>query len=284
MLVRDKVKNREKFTQTENQISDYILNHTREVIDMPLETLAGNLYVSKSTIIRFCKKLGFRGHKELCVQLAREMNSFLVTGDSKENGGVPFGKEDSHENVAQNILALKFQALTDTFNDLDMKQIEEAAELIFTHKKVRIYAAMEEYPIALDFQMKLTAIGLDAKISQVFGGDVLQATAQEADSIALLLSYTGKDRQLLQIAELLRKKLIPIILVTGPVQNCLAKNANVILHTSYAEETPKIGTFGSAVGIAFLMDVLYCYIFQHDFDRMYNHRMEVDNILNGDRS
>ncbi len=279
MLVRDKVKNREKFTQTENQISDYILNHTREVIDMPLDDLAANLYVSKSTIIRFCKKLGFRGHKELCVQLAREMNSFLVTDEPTTHGGVPFGKDDSDENIAQNILALKFQALTDTFNDLDIKQLKEAAELVFTHKKVRIYAVEEEYPIALDFQMKLTSIGYDAKIANVFGGDVLQANFQEADSVALIISYTGNNRHLLQISELLHRKLITVMLVTGPNENGLSKNANVILHTAYAEETPKIGTFGSSAGMMLLLDVLFCYIFNHDFDRMYNHVLEVDSIL-----
>ena len=106
MLVKDRVKKREDFTPTEVTIADFILEHTKEVIDLPLEQLASTLYVSKSSIIRFCKKLGFKGHKELCVQLAKEMNTFLVTNETI-TGSAPFGRNETKENEVYNVIKLR---------------------------------------------------------------------------------------------------------------------------------------------------------------------------------
>ena len=57
MRIETKLRDRESFTPTENQIISYINEHTGLAINMSLEELSDQLYVSKSTIIRFCKKL-----------------------------------------------------------------------------------------------------------------------------------------------------------------------------------------------------------------------------------
>ena len=59
MKIADKIKNREEFTPTENTIAKYLQENSRDVVGMSLDELANTLYVSKSSIIRFCKKLGF---------------------------------------------------------------------------------------------------------------------------------------------------------------------------------------------------------------------------------
>ena len=57
MLLIEKMKHKEDFTALERQISDYILEHRDEMFEMSLAQLAGKLYVSKATVIRYFKKL-----------------------------------------------------------------------------------------------------------------------------------------------------------------------------------------------------------------------------------
>ena len=67
------------FRQSERKAAEYILAHTMEVINLPITELAEQIGVSEATIVRMCKKVGFRGFQELKITLAMENVSPLKT-------------------------------------------------------------------------------------------------------------------------------------------------------------------------------------------------------------
>lgn len=278
MLVKDRVKKREDFTPTEVTIADFILEHTKEVIDLPLEQLASTLYVSKSSIIRFCKKLGFKGHKELCVQLAKEMNTFLVTNETI-TGSAPFGRNETRESLAQKILTLNYQALTDTYNDMDLSSCAEAVTFLTTHKKVYIYGAFSDFLVMMDFAYKLKRLGLDVTYSTTQGEQLRNAVIQPVDSVAVVFCYEGKSDELHKISRILQSKMIPMILMSGPYKGYLYKNADVIIHTAFTEERPKIAAMGSRTGMLLMVDILYSMLFLKNYDVNLQQIIEVEDIL-----
>ena len=273
MLIKDRVKNREEFTPTESTIADFILNHTKDVIDLPLEKLASTLYVSKSSIIRFCKKLGFKGHKELCVQLAKEMNTFLVTNETI-TGSAPFGRNDTKESIAQKILTLNYQALTDTYNDMDLNTYEDAVNLLVTHKKIYLYAGFMDHLVMMDLAFKLQRLGLDVHYSIAQGEQLQNAIVESPDSVAVLFCYETNNEELGKISKILQKKMVPMIAITGPGKGNLYKNADVVLHTAFTEERPKIATMGSRTGLSLTVDTIYSLLFVRNYD--YNLQQIID--------
>ena len=74
MLLIEKMKHKEDFTALERQISEYILEHRNEIFELSLAEFSKRLYVSKATMIRYFKKLGFASYRELCVELAKELS------------------------------------------------------------------------------------------------------------------------------------------------------------------------------------------------------------------
>ena len=50
---------REIMTPTEKEISDYILDNASLICNLTIREFAENTYSSPSSIVRFCKKLGF---------------------------------------------------------------------------------------------------------------------------------------------------------------------------------------------------------------------------------
>lgn len=279
MLIKDKIKNRDWFTPTENQIAEYMTKHTKEVIDLPLEDLARNLYVSKSTIIRFCKKLGFRGHKELCVQLAREINSFLIDESFDGNGLAPFCRDDGPQEIAQRVFSLNYQALSSTFSDLNLEALQNAAELISAHHRLRFYAIGEDYQVALDLVSKLQMIGFDAEVSNVLGMQELQAAVQNLAGAAVIVCYSGRSDVLRRVAEILHDRMIPIVLLTGPRKGYLLNYAGIVLQTSFAEEESRIGPIGSRTGMFLMADILYSLIFHLDYDTNAAQLKSIDQVL-----
>lgn len=67
-----------RFTPAEQQIIDFINNHPRVVVNLSLQDLSQECYVSQASIIRFVKKLGLKGFADFKVHLAQELNAFAV--------------------------------------------------------------------------------------------------------------------------------------------------------------------------------------------------------------
>ena len=45
---------------SEEKAADYIIAHAREVVNLPITELAARIGVSEATIVRMCKKAGYR--------------------------------------------------------------------------------------------------------------------------------------------------------------------------------------------------------------------------------
>ena len=52
-------------------IADYILNHSDEVLKTNIHKLGRDLDIAESSIVRFCKALGYSGFSELKIMLAK---------------------------------------------------------------------------------------------------------------------------------------------------------------------------------------------------------------------
>lgn len=53
---------------------EYIINNPDEVIYFSIANLAAKCQIGNATIIRLCKKLGFKGYQEFKVALAQEIS------------------------------------------------------------------------------------------------------------------------------------------------------------------------------------------------------------------
>ena len=266
MRIEARLRDRNSFTSAENEIIDYVLEHPGQVISMPLDELSEKLYISKSTIIRFCKKLGFAGHKEFCVQLARELNTFMIN-EKELDPSFPFAKEDSNRIVAEKLLALKTKALNDTYAELNLETLYTLAKAIHEHKSVSIYTTDENRFCCLELEWRLENLGYNANVIYLQNSLLKRASSQNQDTAALLVSYNARSTALAQAARILSDKKIPVYLIAGPLKGMIDKSADYIIRVGYYEPLPKAAPFGSSSGLSFILDLLYGYLFEMDHDQ-----------------
>lgn len=263
----DKIRDRESFTPTESQIAGFIRDNSREVVNMSLDDLAEKLYVSKSTIIRFCKKLGVSGHKELCVELAKELTTFAGTSRTPSSSSLPFEHYDDRKVIADKLVTLHYRALNDTFQDLNVEAVYRIAKEIREKKNVYVYALEGTYLTALDFETKLQSIGYVTN-GTILPGMVLQrAAVQPPESIALIISYYANEQAMIQAAKILNSRKIPVMLIRGPFHGTLEKFADEIAEAGFLEDLPKIGSLGSRTSVLLVLDLLFLYIFNMDYEK-----------------
>lgn len=275
MKIIDQVKAREVFTPTEKTIAEFLEKNSKEAVNMSLDELASRLYVSKSSIIRFCKKLGFKGHKELSVQLAKELNT-LVFDDKLLNPSLPYEAGDDKKKLADKTYTLNVAALEDTYQDLDLDQIYRIAKVIHDLGKLYIYSAEESYLNAKWLEIALSETGIQTRLISIPGSNVHQALRQEEGTAALFIHYEERQEGLVRPAQVLKEKKIPVYLITGPKKGPLANYATETITVSYYETYPKVFPLGSATAVKLVTDILYADIFSMDYQKNMNRITKED--------
>ena len=62
-----------RLTNTELKLADYILEHYDEALNYNVTELADSAGVSDASVVRFCKKLGYKGYQDFKVNAAKDV-------------------------------------------------------------------------------------------------------------------------------------------------------------------------------------------------------------------
>lgn len=270
MLLLNQLEDKERFTSVEREIISYILEHKKDVLDLTADELANKTYTSTASIVRLCKKLGFKGYKTFKVKLATEINSFNIRGE-RIREDIPFQKDDSSKETLDKLLNLSYQSLTDTYNNINEKDILEVVNIILKYDNLSIFANGPSCLIAADFYYKVMRLGMNVHMDIINGFSYGRSILKNKNTLAMFISYYGKSRQHLEVAQMLKNQGVDIILITGPTENPLCRFAKKVIYTSVSEPyVNKIGTFSSRVGMQFILDYIFSLIFIADYDKNIN--------------
>ena len=88
-----KIKNIQNITESEQIIIDFMNEHPIEFSKMTIEEIAKACYVSKSSIYRFCNKLGYSGLNELKLVITASFSDKLIHESYEVNYNQPFSKD-----------------------------------------------------------------------------------------------------------------------------------------------------------------------------------------------
>jgi DNA-binding MurR/RpiR family transcriptional regulator len=190
--------------------------------------------VGESTIVRFCRAVGYSGYQEFKLRLAQD----LVEPSEFIHENVSF--HDSTEELAEKIFQANAKAVEDTRRSVDPAKVEAAAAAIARARKVEIYGVGYSYFTALDAKFKLLRLGLTA---DAYGDAHLQAMGASALSkrdVAVGISHTGSSRDVVDALTIAREAGAAIVAVTNFSPSPVTRAADFVLLTASAE-TPLAG-------------------------------------------
>lgn len=266
ILILNRLKQMENFSDSEVKIAQYILKNPKDTITMSIHELAKNNYSSAPTITRFCKKIGVEGFAEFKVELAKEI-SISTFSSTRIEDDLPFTSEDSFEEVANNILNLNIQSMLDTYNHINIDHLVKIANQLARAKSIMMYGIGQSLILCEDFQYKLLRIGYNVTVANQIGYGHMQAYSLPSDSVVLMISYYANNEANLEIASALRSQGIPIILITGPYDTALTKIANEVIKVpSHEGIMRKMASYSSRSAIQLIIDILYAIIFSLDYN------------------
>lgn len=244
-------------TPLESEIASYILNNKDAVTKLKIQELADILFISKSAIHRFVKKIGFNGFNDLKVSIAKE-NADLLENNSYINVNYPFQAKDNPRQIAFKLLELYEKAIKDTFEYVDLDQIKAVSQLIDSADVIDVYTHAHNSNIAENFQDKMLTIGKSVNCPSSFYNQRLTVLASDQKHVAIILSYSGKATFILPIVKKLYEKGVKVIQIGKAGSNYYSQYVTYHLSISDSENNrDRMSQFSSHIAMQYIMDVLY---------------------------
>lgn len=266
----------DSMTPLESEIASYILNNKDAVTKLKIQELADILFISKSAIHRFVKKIGFNGFNDLKVSIAKE-NADLLENNSYINVNYPFQAKDNPRQIAFKLLELYEKAIKDTFEYVDLDQIKVVSQLIDSADVIDVYTHAHNSNIAENFQDKMLTIGKSVNCPSSFYNQRLTVLASDQKHVAIILSYSGKATFILPIVKKLYEKDVKVIQIGKAGSNYYSQYVTYHLSISDSENNrDRMSQFSSHIAMQYIMDVLYGCIYNEK--RKQNTKYIYDSI------
>ena len=253
----------ESYTSTEKLIAKYILEHGNEILNYSAQTLGEKTNTSAAAIIRFSKKIGFKGFSDLKMNLAQSHSN--EQHDLEVD--IIFNENDDMTSLVDKGCRLNMNTVLKTYQLINISDLEKAINLLCEASTIYLFGVGGSSVIANDIEQKLIRIGKKV----IYNNDLhIQMTFTQSmtkDDVALIISYSGTTTGLVDISKILVEKNIPYISITQINQNFLSKNSTVALRVPSEEKELRIGAVSSRISSFVITDLLYYGVFKKNFDK-----------------
>lgn len=273
MLIQERLRQTEKFTEVDRVIAEYFLTKGTACKEDSVRTIADRLYVAPSSIVRFCHRMGYQGITEFKRAYLEELD-YLSAHFQTIDPNYPFEQTDSPMKVANKILSLYQETLEDCQSLLSAMQIEDAVRILRESKEIYICTSGAQLGLVETFQDKMQKIGRLVHICHQTDEAYYHACYCSEKSCFLLISYSGETTRVLRIVKKLNERVIPVVGITSFGENSLAQACNLCLFVSTREKlTQNLGSFGMNISVMYLLDMLYANYFNLEYEKHYRQKM-----------
>lgn len=256
----------ESFTKNEKKISHYLLENIDEIKILNTYDLAVKCDVSQASVVRFAKKLGFKGFPEFKIALAGDL---AMKNNEKEIQIIydEIRVEDSTEILAKKVVYENIKSVKDTYKVLNFNEIEKAVEAIENTDRIFLLGAGFSGIIARDFQYKLWELGKNV----IFETDqhiqlTNASTAQEGD-VVFVISYSGQTLDIYQSLLEFKKKGVKVITLTKVAINPIKDIGDISLSTIVEKSNLRSTSLSSRMAQLTVIDILYVKLIQRDREK-----------------
>ncbi len=213
-----------EMSKTEQILVDYIFSLTAEqILRLKLKDIACDNSISPPAVVKFAKRIGLSGFKELKAVLSEYVKQ------------QPFGEmvnirvNDDTAAIMQKIFNISKHSLDETYEILDFRALEDAAYYLLNAKSRYFFGLGASALIAGDAYHKFQRIGLKSEYTNDANVMIIQAALMDRNDIILVVSHSGSSSSLIQAVSVAKSRGAKIICVTGCCFSKLAKLSNITL-------------------------------------------------------
>jgi RpiR family carbohydrate utilization transcriptional regulator len=237
----------------EQRVAKLVLADARSFASLPVSELSERAHVSKPTVVRFCRSVGYDGLADFKLKLAGTVNE-----------GVPFvhravDEDDKSGDLIVKVIDNAVSALLKYRNDATGLAFERAivalTEAGRNNKRIEFYGVGNSGIVVQDAQHKFFRLGVYAVSYNDSHVQLMAATMLGPGDCAVIVSNSGRSRDVLDVAETARKKGATVIVITAS-GSPLALEGQIVLAVDHPEDYDRYSPMVSRLLHLTVIDIL----------------------------
>ncbi|MDB5954158.1 SIS domain-containing protein [Ramlibacter sp.] len=237
----------------EQRVAKLVLGDPRAFANLPVSQLADRAHVSKPTVVRFCRSMGYDGLSDFKLKLAGSVSE-----------GVPFihrsvDPDDKTGDVLVKVIDNAVAAFLKYRNDASTYAVEKAAVALAatyqTGRRIEFYGVGNSGVVALDAQHKFFRLGINTIAYSDGHMQVMSATLLGPGDCVVVVSNSGRTRDLMDACDIARRNGATTIVITATASP-LAAAGHIHLAADHPEGYDRYSPMVSRLLHLMIIDVL----------------------------
>jgi RpiR family carbohydrate utilization transcriptional regulator len=237
----------------EQRVGKLVLADPRAFAKLPVTELADRAHVSKPTVVRFCRSVGYDGLSDFKLKLAGSVNE-----------GVPFihrsvDADDKTSDIAVKVIDNTVAAFLKYRNDASFFALDHAAQALAatqkTNRRIEFYGVGNSGIVAQDAQHKFFRLGVNAIAYSDGHMQVMSASMLQPGDCAVIISNSGRTRDLMDACDIAKKQGATTIVITAS-GSPLASAGHIHLTADHPEGYDKYSPMVSRLLHLLIIDIL----------------------------
>jgi len=227
----------------QKRLGHYLQNDSSALLLSNVRDLAQAVGVSKSTVVRFAKSMGYKGFPEFKREIQKEMRGKLRAAARMEETFAELGDD---ENIFAKLIKRDIQLLEETLQAASFPDFQKAVEIIWRAQKVFIIGLNASMALAYLLHFRLVRVKKDTRWLFLTGGTSLleQLAFMNPADVLIAIDFIQVPREVQAALQHAKKVGTPILGITDFPSSAIAKAADVCLyakrglHTTVNSLTP----------------------------------------------
>ena len=270
-MIIEQLKHLNNLTHQEQAVVNTILMHPHELLRMSLRDLAIISYTSNATIVRLCKKLGYRGFPDFKFAYVSEYEHYLAQQEVAMD--IPFTKESTTEDIISRLPLIYAKSLDTTRSSLDIKVIKRCFDIMHNCQHIGIYGTGTNFDLARMYQYRFEEVNIPAI---AYDSDHWQHLSRlkikKIPSFSILISLSGSNPMIIDIAERMHSLEIPSLLITGRQNPKLSALCTETILTIDVASTLNLYNMTSMIAAQYILDIFVSMAVVRNYD-------EIDEVV-----
>lgn len=255
---------------SERRIAELFISDPAAAAELSIHEVADRCSTSTTSVIRFCRSLGYLHFRDLRMDVLRE-----ITRESIETAGLPevsgdIDQEDTLADVVAKISLAETMSIADTAKTLNVEALQRAVDAVCGAERVDVFGVGASSFVGEDLQQKLIRIGRTAlNWSSTHSAWTSAATLNDR-TVAIAVSHSGSTVDTVEFLTLARSCGATTIAITNHARSPLAAHADIVLTTAARETGFRSGALGSRIAQLMVVDCLFIGVAQANFEQSMN--------------
>ncbi len=235
-------------TKSEQKVAQRVLDYADEVIYHSVTELAEHSKVGETTVIRFCRKIGFKGYQEFKLALAQNQTMKKMEANKQEEGRA--------QDFTQDICNSAIDVLQVSMNLLDKQKLHDAIDLIDQAQHIQFFGVGSSGITALDAKNRFLRIGRRSEATADSHIQAMSAVLLEEGDVAVGFSVSGSTMDTNDILAKAKKNGAKVIAITNYAKSPITSIADIVLLTAGKESPLEGGSITAKISQLFVIDLI----------------------------